>query len=147
MVDTNNVFSLLPQKLLSKNGDIETSVAVDKQLVAFYFSAHWCPPCRGFTPVLAELYAIWQSQNLSFEVIFVSSDKDEKEFLDYYGEMPWLAVPKSDTDIIAALKKKFSVSGIPKLVVVDKAGNVVDADARATTMTNTDAAFSIWASK
>jgi nucleoredoxin len=29
-----------------------------KKLVAFYFSAHWCPPCRGFTPVLKKFYEV-----------------------------------------------------------------------------------------
>ncbi len=29
-----------------------------KKIVAFYFSAHWCPPCRGFTPVLKKFYEV-----------------------------------------------------------------------------------------
>ena len=30
----------------------------EKSLVLFYFSAHWCPPCRGFTPVLKDFYEV-----------------------------------------------------------------------------------------
>lgn len=28
----------------------------DKKVVALYFSAHWCPPCRQFTPVLKAVF-------------------------------------------------------------------------------------------
>ena len=34
------------------------SALADKKLIGFYFSAHWCPPCRLFTPVLAEFYNV-----------------------------------------------------------------------------------------
>ena len=27
-----------------------------KNIICIYFSAHWCPPCRGFTPVLKRFY-------------------------------------------------------------------------------------------
>ena len=29
-----------------------------KRIVLFYFSAHWCPPCRMFTPMLKDFYDV-----------------------------------------------------------------------------------------
>ena len=28
-----------------------------------------------------------------FEVVYISGDKDEKTFVEYFGRMPWLALP------------------------------------------------------
>lgn len=30
-------------------------------------------------------------------MVFLSSDKDEASFKEYFGEMPWLAVPFGDS--------------------------------------------------
>ena len=30
----------------------------ETKILAYYFSAHWCPPCRLFTPLLAEFYSV-----------------------------------------------------------------------------------------
>jgi nucleoredoxin len=29
-----------------------------KDVILVYFSAHWCPPCRAFTPVLKDFYEV-----------------------------------------------------------------------------------------
>ena len=58
-----------------------------------YFSAHWCPPCRNFTPKLATFYENCKKMENILEIIFVSSDRDEEGFEEYFGEMPWLALP------------------------------------------------------
>jgi len=99
------------------------------KVFAFYFSAHWCPPCRGFTPQLAE----WYTKDLKpkgLEVVFVSSDKDEEQFKDYFKEMPWLALDFEDRKRKAQLSGMFGVRGIPALVIVDKDGSVITKEGR-----------------
>ena len=48
------------QQLLKKSGVVvDADEALDgKKIICFYFSAHWCPPCREFTPVLADFYGV-----------------------------------------------------------------------------------------
>lgn len=90
---------LVGDKLQGKDGDVDTT-AFKEKYVGLYFSAHWCPPCRGFTPKLVEWYNTFKSSanKDKMEMIFVSSDRDEAAFNEYYAEMPWHALPFSDRD-------------------------------------------------
>jgi len=97
--------------------------------VALYFSAHWCPPCRGFTPKLAEWYKK-DLQGKGLEVVFVSSDRDEGAFKEYFGEQPWLALPYEERELKATLSKKFKVQGIPSLVILDSNAKKITLDGR-----------------
>merc|ERR550514_2256815 len=97
--------------------------------IGLYFSAHWCPPCRGFTPSLVEAYTKdLKAKNL--EIIFVSSDRDQASFMEYYGSMPWLAIPQGDKRK-DKLSSMFEVQGIPSFVVVDaETGETINGNAR-----------------
>jgi len=126
-----SLVQLLGEKLLTGSGEISTTDALDrKAAVALYFSAHWCPPCKGFTPKLAE----WYSESLKakgLEIVFVSSDKDEKTFQEYYADQPWLALSYSCRKEKEQLSKLFGVEGIPSLVIIDKDGSIINKDGRA----------------
>merc|ERR1711953_1011718 len=100
--------------------------------IGLYFSAHWCPPCRGFTPKLAEWYTAGLKDKM--EIIFVSSDRDEGGFKDYFKEMPWLALPFADRDKKNELSKKFKVQGIPSFVIVQPTGETITTDGRSAVM-------------
>lgn len=93
------------------------------KVVGLYFSAAWCGPCRYFIPKLVEVYAELKPKD-NFEVVFVSSDKDEELFKDFFSEMPWLAIPFSDSETSECLSDLFKVKGIPNLVIVDENGHV-----------------------
>ena len=65
------------------------------KIIGLYFSASWCPPCIGFGPKLVEFYNKFRDK---LTVIFVSSDKDEECFMEYFKEMPWYAMPFQERD-------------------------------------------------
>lgn len=92
-------------------------VLAGKEFVLFYASAHWCPPCRQFTPKLAQFYKKFKN---FVEVVFLSADHDEDGFASYFDSMPWKAVPFDDRGR-DKLMGSFKVSGIPRLVVMDGA--------------------------
>jgi nucleoredoxin len=125
--------TLFGATLSGSSGDIPTS-SINGKNVMIYFSAHWCPPCRGFTPKLSEWYTNLKKTNSDFELVFVSSDSDEAAFKEYFGEMPFLALPYAERDAKAALSKKYKVSGIPSLVVVGSDGELITADGRTNVM-------------
>mmetsp|Transcript_9655 Transcript_9655/g.16099 ORF Transcript_9655/g.16099 Transcript_9655/m.16099 type:complete len:150 (+) Transcript_9655:64-513(+) len=139
------------EQLLTREGLKPTSeVMQGKTRIAIYFSAHWCPPCRAFTPMLAEFYEqLSEEDPSSLQIVFVSSDRDEASFNEYYGTMPWVALPLSNSSAKQSLASKFGVRGIPYLVVLDSSdGSVKDQDARSTVVSvqgDTAKAIAQWA--
>merc|ERR1712063_241733 len=106
--------SLKGAKLVKADGSsVEADSALEgKDLILFYFSAHWCPPCRQFTPML--------------------KDRSNEDMLSYMKEShgDWLAT-EHGSSLTNDLKQKFGIQGIPTLVVVKPDGTLVTKDGRA----------------
>mmetsp|Transcript_12980 Transcript_12980/g.23395 ORF Transcript_12980/g.23395 Transcript_12980/m.23395 type:complete len:434 (+) Transcript_12980:108-1409(+) len=113
-----------------KNGEEITMDSLKGKNIALYFSAHWCPPCRGFTPELIKTYKKVTQDGKPWEVIFVSWDKTEEEFKEYFEEMPWAAIPFSEEKRKEQLGNQFEIEGIPALIMLDSDLNVINKGAR-----------------
>ena len=119
------------------------------KVIGLYFSAHWfvlficlfhriffffylkrCPPCRRFTPILIDFYNK-HAEEKEFEIIFISSDRDEESFEEYYKDMPWLTLDFKERDIKQKLSDQIGIDGIPTLTLFDgDSGNMICKDAR-----------------
>lgn len=111
---------------LSEDQMVDASDALEgKDLIAVYYSAHWCPPCRQFTPKLSEFYDEASKEYPNFQLVFMSSDKSADAMKEYmeWGSMNFPAVKFDEREDSGLMK--FAARGIPYLVVLDAEGNQV----------------------
>ncbi|KAJ4964309.1 hypothetical protein NE237_024248 [Protea cynaroides] len=99
--------------------------------IGLYFSAQWCLPGLKFTPKLISIYHMikqmlgeQRGKDEDFEIVFVSSDRDQDSFESYLETMPWLALPFGDPTI-KTLTKYFDVRGIPSLTILGPDGKTL----------------------
>lgn len=124
-----SVYSIFGEQLHKSVPDkVPHTVLDDVPIVALYFSAHWCGPCKLFTPKLIEFYNEVNKNEKKLEIILVSGDNDEEEFEKYYGKMPWLAVEFDD--VLDEVMEKYPSGSIPKLTILNKDGTVKIEDAK-----------------
>ena len=93
------------------------------------FWASWCAPCRQENPNIVELYGKYQKKGL--KIIGVSLDTDEQKWISAIEKdnLTWLQL----SNLIGwkePLVQHFKIASIPKLIIVDKNGIIVDKDLR-----------------
>lgn len=98
------------------------------EVVCLYFGAHWCPPCKYFTPVLSKFYEEANKDGKKVEIVFISHDESMESFEEFFAHMPWIAVPYNLARLEVA--QKYKISGIPTLLVMNKDGTVKNKNGR-----------------
>jgi len=131
--------------LLDSDGKKVSSKVLESKTVGLYFSAHWCPPCRTFTPKLVK----FRNDNLKdFEVVFISSDNSAKDQLAYMKKtgMKWYTL-EHDSSLAISLASKFEIHGIPALVILSPRGKTITKNGQRDVSSNANGALKAWVKK
>lgn len=126
---------LLDESRAQLKANYTNEVLAGKKVVGLYFSADWCGPCRQFTPELVKFYNRMNNRRGKkdqFEIIWVSRCRDTNAYVQYFAQMPWLALPPEEAmgERGQWLSQKYKTKGIPHLVLLDDLGNTITIDGR-----------------
>ncbi len=92
------------------------------------FWASWCPPCRQQMPHAKTMHQDYAKKEVVFLYIsFDRSDDAWKKGIEKFGIQGHHIMP--GTALGNDINTKFQVTGIPRYLIIDKNGKVVDADA------------------
>ncbi len=134
----------LPPVLYDADGKEVPTESLRGKIVALYFSASWCGPCKKFTPRLIE----FRDANVDngFEVVFMSLDRSASAKQKYMKQagMKWLTAPGQSTREINYILDYHKQPGIPALVVFGPDGEVVTPDGRADVVNTPEQALAKW---
>ncbi len=110
------------------NGNTVTSEQLKGKVIYIDVWATWCGPCMREIPYLKQLDSELHNMDIAFVSISIDGDKDawkkmveKKELQGYqlYAEGEWQS----------SIIKDYAIQGIPRFILIDKEGKLVNANA------------------
>lgn len=95
------LLSLLGERLVNgEKAEVDVqALGARLSLVGLFFGCSLNAPCKQFNGSLCEFYSRFKKASEhkdKLEVVFISSDQDQKHWQDFLQEMPWPALPFKD---------------------------------------------------
>jgi thiol-disulfide isomerase/thioredoxin len=92
--------------------------------------ATWCGPCRGEIPFLQKAEEKYHGKNIEFVSISVDKAKDYEKWKKFVSDKNLGGIQLfADKDWESEFVVSYDVTGIPRFILLDPNGNVVNADA------------------
>ena len=93
------------------------------------FWASWCGPCRGEMPASQDLRAAYKDKDVNF--VYISLDENADDWMNANTKF---ALPAGHSFLIpnasqSSIPAQFALNSIPRYMLIDSAGNVVNDNA------------------
>jgi thiol-disulfide isomerase/thioredoxin/tyrosine-protein phosphatase YwqE len=106
--------------------------ALRGKYVLVKFTASWCGPCKGEIPGMLSAYEKYHKQGLEIISIYVWDKLDATKKIVEDEHLPWVILSEELTEKAEqpAQSKKFAITGVPTMFLVDGEGKVIFTEAR-----------------
>lgn len=131
---SNKPLSLAPDFTLTDLNGEQVSLSDFKGKVIYLdIWASWCPPCIYEINKAKSVKKYFKDQvDTAMVFLYVSIDKDEKSWKNMVKKKNIQGVHLiSKGGEEEAILQKYNVLGVPKFILIDKEGNIVDGNAKA----------------
>lgn len=115
---------IFPQTTIYPNKEIKPSKLSDIQspYTLVVFGASWCPKCKQEIPEIAKKYFQWKDNGL--EVLFVSLDEKENDFIEFASVLPFVSVCDFQK-WKSPIAQDYYVFGTPTMYLLDKNQKII----------------------
>jgi thiol-disulfide isomerase/thioredoxin len=99
------------------------------KVVYLDFWASWCRPCKGEMPHSLKMQEKFKNKDVAF--VYISTDRDETAWKNAISSLKITGEHfRVNKNVYTQMNDKFNVQYIPRYVLIDKTGKVVDANAK-----------------
>ncbi|WP_431243701.1 TlpA family protein disulfide reductase [Flavobacterium sp. P21] len=92
--------------------------------------ATWCAPCRAEIPYLQKVEEKYHGKNIEFVSISIDKAKDNEKWKKFVVDKNLGGVQLfADKDWTSEFVVNYGVTGIPRFILIDPQGNIVNSDA------------------
>ncbi|MBF4506488.1 TlpA family protein disulfide reductase [Flavobacterium sp. JLP] len=92
--------------------------------------ATWCGPCRAEIPYLQKIEEKYHGKNIEFVSVSIDALKDHDKWQKFVNDKQLGGIKLfSDNEWKSAFVTSYNVTGIPRFILIDPKGNVLEANA------------------
>ena len=92
--------------------------------------ATWCGWCKKEFPYLKDLEHEYHNKNIQFVSVSVDEAKDRQKWIDMVAKEKLGGIQLlAEGDWKSTIIKAYAIDGIPRFILIDPEGNIVEADA------------------